>query len=410
MFLFVLLPLLNTFADDWEYREVVDDLTQRRVNIASVTIKNEEQSYSLFVRCRDEKTFNIGIVGTGGSLEGKNEYDYVEIPMRFDPLDSEAKPEYFLQHDDVLFLKIPSPDLAKLLFQITDSVEKAQSEVQLISRRGQQIFLKKLASSSRLLVKVSLVQGETELIFPLIGAKEALESLVSSCNTELAGGTDVFNDADSTEYKSFLEMIEDETWVDRYQVRTALLDQLPLRELSIQGWQYRESQDDFTDERVSIASVRTTKGRHSFTLFVNCRTQSALNVGITGSYINPTTSSFPVRFDTNQPDTMKFNEQGDYLFLAASFKDEQIFIKKLTSATRLRVKFPQYPNDINLEFDLTGANTALVSMAKSCKTKISNTKSASFLDANGKKYISFVDMLEDEDWVSRYTPWNVQEE
>ena len=410
VFLFVVLPLLNTLADEWEYREVVDDLTQQRVHIASITIKNNEQPYSLFVRCRDELTFNIGIVGTEGNLEGKNEYDYLEIPVRFDPLDSEAKSEQFVEHDDVLFLKILSPELVKLFSQFAGSVDKAKSEVQTISRRGQQIFLKKLVSSTHLLLKVPLIQGETELIFPSMGVKEALDSLVSSCNTELVGGTDVFRDADSAEYKSFVEMLEDDSWVDRYPVQTASHERLPLPTLNTQGWQYRESQDEFTDETVSVASVRTTIGRHFFTLFVNCRTQSALNVGITGSYINPTSTSFPVRFDTNQPDTLKFNEQGDFLFLAASFKNEQIFVKKLASATRLRIKFPQYPNDINLEFDLSGANKALLSMAKSCKTKISNSNNASFLDANEKKYPSFYEMLEDKDWASRYVPWKVQEE
>lgn len=54
-----------------------------------------------------------------------------------------------------------------------------------------------------------------------------------------------------------------------------------------QEWKHRIHTDDFTDEQVNVASVKIDAGDHQFDLFVNCRDET-LNVGLTGTYINPT--------------------------------------------------------------------------------------------------------------------------
>lgn len=176
-------------------------------------------------------------------------------------------------------------------------------------------------------------------------------------------------------------------------------------ESAFEEWEFRESVDDFTDETISIASVMTKEGSNVFSLFVNCRNNKSLNVGITGNYINPTEYQFRMRFDSYKPENLRFSEQNDVLFLDARQRGKQIFVKKLASASRLLIRFPQFRRPVDLDFPLSGAKESLISLANKCKTKIA-AGSAKFRDNDGKKYGSFVDMLEDVTWVDRYSAWN----
>lgn len=77
-----------------------------------------------------------------------------------------------------------------------------------------------------------------------------------------------------------------------------------------QTWTHKVSTDDFTDETVRIASVDYETGGQTYSLFVNCLDGESLNVGLSGTYINPTGGEWdgsqkrfevPVRFDSDEP-------------------------------------------------------------------------------------------------------------
>ncbi|MDD9983802.1 MAG: hypothetical protein OXU81_21005 [Gammaproteobacteria bacterium] len=194
---------------------------------------------------------------------------------------------------------------------------------------------------------------------------------------------------------------------------------------SAQDWTSSSTKDAFTDEEVWIANVSYKAGQHEFSLFVNCRDKDSLNVGLTGSYINPTgrdsrdNHTIATRFDSEEPKDRYFTQQGDVMFLdlptllkgmiqetvPASYEPtvrrlEQLFVKELADRSRLRIKFPQHGGDVVLDFPLKGAKDALFEVVQGCGT-VAGEGTMAFLDAEEKLYKAFVDMLLDDTWQTR---------
>jgi len=196
-----------------------------------------------------------------------------------------------------------------------------------------------------------------------------------------------------------------------------------------QTWTHKVSTDDFTDETVRIASVAYETGGQTYSLFVNCRDRDSLNVGLSGTYINPTGGEYdgsqrrfevPVRFDSDDPSNEELTEQGDVMFLTsaaarliAKYADDpaelleqvnrrmrHIFVKKLAERSRLRIKFPQHQGPVVLDFPLTGAKEALLEVARGCGIP-AEEGTAAFVDAEGNPYGTLADMLMDETWSGR---------
>ena len=196
-----------------------------------------------------------------------------------------------------------------------------------------------------------------------------------------------------------------------------------------QTWTHKVTSDDFTDETVRIASVDYETGGQTYSLFVNCRDSESLNVGLSGTYINPTGGEYegsqnrfevPVRFDSDEPSNEELTEQGNVMFLTsaaarliAKYSDDpgglieqvnrrmrQIFVKKLADRSRLRIKFPQHQGPVVLDFPLTGAKNALLEVARGCAIPTEGGTRA-FVDAEGKPYHTLADMLMDETWSGR---------
>ena len=209
-----------------------------------------------------------------------------------------------------------------------------------------------------------------------------------------------------------------------------------------QSWSNRVSTDEFTDETIRVASVQYLAGQHRFSLFVNCRDgeNSTLNVGLSGTYINPTGGtwsssrrrnvySIPLRFDSSDPTHEGFVEQGEVLFLLGP---EALFVKNLADSSRLRINFPQYGGVVMLDFSLVGARSALVEVVKGCSIPILEAKTAllrranrelsdaretlsresfetmlqrrvanELVDADGKPYGTLADMIADDTWSFR---------
>ena len=190
------------------------------------------------------------------------------------------------------------------------------------------------------------------------------------------------------------------------------------------SWSSEVRIDDFTDEVVAVANVDIQHGRNQWTLFVNCRDDESLNIGITGSYVNPvggtrkgsqTIYDIPVRLDDGEVRELQFTEQGDTLFLVCppvicdlllemgdlegrndvETRNSHIFLRGLSTHNRLRVKFPQYKGNVTLAFPLEGALHTLVHIARECGIT-SPGDTAAFVDAAGTPYETLADMLADE--------------
>ena len=197
---------------------------------------------------------------------------------------------------------------------------------------------------------------------------------------------------------------------------------------SAQEWTHGMTEDAFSDEKVWVASVHHQVGEQQFTLFVNCRVDGSVNVGLTGTYINPVGGEWlhsrkyygiPARFDDDEPIEEHFVEQDDVMFLAMSplsfrLLSESLpedvdsiqkrilhmFVKRLADGSRLRMKFPQYKGPVVLDFPLDGSNDALLATVEGCGIAAAEETKA-FVDAQGKPYATLADMLMDETWRSR---------
>lgn len=191
-----------------------------------------------------------------------------------------------------------------------------------------------------------------------------------------------------------------------------------------QDWTHEMTVDSFSDEKIWVASVNREVGERQFILFVNCQDDGSVNVGLTGTYINPVGGEWvnstkyygiPVRFDDDEPFEEHFVEQGDVMFLAASplirrYLPEEIksiqkrilhmFVKNLADGNRLRMKFPQRQESVVLDFPLSGSKDALLAIVQGCGVAAAEGTKA-FLDARGAPYATLADMLMDETWRSR---------
>ena len=202
--------------------------------------------------------------------------------------------------------------------------------------------------------------------------------------------------------------------------------------LPAQSWEYDKVADTFTDEVVATASIDIELEEHTYSLFVNCRSSESLNIGLTGTYINPVGGvrvgdaelfNIPMRFDNDEPREEQLSKQGHVLFLTNPLltlavegkplftPDEsleitgrvtQIFVKKLAAHDRLRIRFPQYQQSIVLDFPLTGALSALLKLASECKIPAAGGTGA-FVDSDGNEYATLIDMLNDKTWHDRIT-------
>ena len=201
---------------------------------------------------------------------------------------------------------------------------------------------------------------------------------------------------------------------------------------SAQEWTHMHSIDDFTDESIHVASISQTVNGHRFSLFVNCRDNTNLTIGIAGSYINPVgsvanapykTIKAPVRFDSHPPEDAYFHydpETGSLLraynpesldllsslghqsVLQVIRRSDQIFAKRLTINSKIRVRLPQYLTPTTLRFPLAGAKDAILAVANGCGTKVEGGTHA-FIDERGIPYNMFSEMLLDQGWGSRYS-------
>ena len=193
---------------------------------------------------------------------------------------------------------------------------------------------------------------------------------------------------------------------------------------SAQDWTHEVRVDAFSDEKIWVASVHHQTGERQVALFVNCRADGSMNVGLTGTYVKPVGGEransreyhgIPVRFDDDEPFEEHFVEQGDVMFLTMSplilrLLPEEVepiqkrilhmFVKNLADGNRLRMKFPQHQGSVVLDFPLAGSKDALLATVQGCGvTAAEGTKA--FLDAHGAPYATLVDMLMDETWRSR---------
>ena len=201
---------------------------------------------------------------------------------------------------------------------------------------------------------------------------------------------------------------------------TALASALALA----QDWTHEVTEDAFSDEKIWVASVHHQAEERPFALFVNCQADGSVNVGLTGTYLNPVGGEWansrkyhgiPVRFDDDEPFEEHFVEQDDVMFLAMSplirklLPEEvepiqkrilHIFVKNLADGNRLRMKFPQHQGSVVLDFPLAGSKDALLATVQGCGvTAAEGTKA--FRDAHGEPYATLADMLMDETWRSR---------
>ena len=194
---------------------------------------------------------------------------------------------------------------------------------------------------------------------------------------------------------------------------------------SAQSWEYDKVTDAFTDEVVSTASIDVELGEHTYTLFVNCRGSESLNIGLTGTYINPVGGDrvgeavlfdISMRFYDDEPREEQMSKQGDVLFLTNPLqtltvggkllftpgesseitgRTTQIFIKKLADHARLSIKYPQYQQSVVLDFPLTEALDALLKLAGQCNIPAAGGTGA-FVDSEGNEYSTLSDMLNDK--------------
>ena len=193
--------------------------------------------------------------------------------------------------------------------------------------------------------------------------------------------------------------------------------------VAAQVWTHEKTQDEFTDETVWIASVDDSADEQHFTLFVNCREGGPVNVGLTGTYMNPVGGkwagemkyySIPTRVDDEKPIEHDFAEQGPTLFLTSNQqlrkllaelgesemnetiekRGRQILVKKLAEGNRLRIKFPQHGGAVVLDFPLNGSRVALLETVEGCAIPAAGGTDA-FRDAEGTEYTTLAEMLKD---------------
>lgn len=155
-------------------------------------------------------------------------------------------------------------------------------------------------------------------------------------------------------------------------------------------------------------------------------------MGFNGEYINPTGGEragsrkvfeIPTRFDTEPSMDQSFAEQNDIMFLTAPSvarlvakysdnpeeassvierKFRQIFVRNLAYRDRLRIKFPQHPSPVVLDFPLQGARDALLEVVKGCSGVPVGEGTKAFLDEEGNQYATLEDFLMDETWLDRF--------
>ena len=204
----------------------------------------------------------------------------------------------------------------------------------------------------------------------------------------------------------------------------AILTALASTLASAQDWTHKMTKDAFSDEEIWAASVHHQVEGQQFTLFVNCRDDGPMNVGLTGTDIrlldgeqahSRTYYRIPVRFDDDEPSEEHFVDQGDVMFLAMAplfltylpEKADSIqkrvvhrFVKILADRSRLRMKLSQPKGTVVLDFPLTGSSDALLAIVQGCSTVAAEGTEA-FLDAQGTPYGTLADMLMDATWQSR---------
>lgn len=168
----------------------------------------------------------------------------------------------------------------------------------------------------------------------------------------------------------------------------AILTALASTLASAQDWTHRMTKDAFSDEEIWVASVHHQVEGQQFTLFVNCRDDGSVNVGLTGTDIDPAGGEqvnsrryhrIPVRFDDDEPSEANFVEQGDVMFLAVApvlltYLPEKaeslqkrvphLFVKKLADGSRLRMKLSQRNGTVVLDLPLTKSNDVLLAIAQ----------------------------------------------
>lgn len=201
----------------------------------------------------------------------------------------------------------------------------------------------------------------------------------------------------------------------------AILTALASTVASAQDWTHRMTKDAFSDEEIWVASVHHQVEGQQFTLFVNCRDDDSVSVGLTGADIDPAGGEqvnsrryhgIPVRFDDDEPGEGNFVEQGDALFLVVPlvvlrFLPEEadkiqkrvarLFVKKLADGSRLRMKLFQRNGTVVLDLPLTDSKDALLAIAHGCGA----TAPDGFLNAQGTPYATLADVLMDATWRSR---------
>ena len=155
---------------------------------------------------------------------------------------------------------------------------------------------------------------------------------------------------------------------------------------------------------------------------MNCRDKDSLDVGLTGTYINPTggdsadNHEIAVRFDNDEPVGKNFVQRDQSMFLYVStfvaglmtepevdealMRVEQIFLKRIADGSRLRMKFPQHGGPVVLDFPLSGAKDAILEVVTGCGIEVA-TGVVQFLDADEKPYESVADLFSDKTWRAR---------
>ena len=204
----------------------------------------------------------------------------------------------------------------------------------------------------------------------------------------------------------------------------AILTALASTLASAQDWTHKMTKDAFSDEEIWVASVHHQVEEEQFTLFVNCRDDGPVNVGLTGTDVDLAGGEqvnsrryhrIPVRFDDNEPSEASFAEQGDVMFLAldpvflrylpekAESLQKQVvhlFVKRLADGSRLRMKLSQRKETVVLDLPLTESKDALLATVQGCEAAAAEGGEA-FLVAQGTPYGTLADMLMDATWQSR---------
>ena len=181
-------------------------------------------------------------------------------------------------------------------------------------------------------------------------------------------------------------------------------------------WNQKISYDGFTDEPIWIAYNTLEIDDHWFTIFLNCRSQHSISVGIVATkpssrHLNPSRSAFRVRFDDEKPRIWRFDKQQRAIFLDEEVPlHKYIFVKKMADANRMRIEFPTNERDFVLDYSMRGSRASLSGAAIGCESKLSvslfpfvyfDDELYSFQDADGVIHLLLVDLLNDETWQAR---------